>query len=68
MMVSVIQRAFLSFPSSHIPVENEVFLDFIPVIPASFRHSVVIQKFIYKGIDVGMTEYFGMNSTTFPSW
>ena len=66
MMISVIQKAFLSFPSSQTSGKNEVFLDFIPVILASFRHLGVIQKFSQKRNDVGMTENFGLKLTTFP--
>ena len=66
MMISVIQRAFLSFPSSQIYWKNEVFLDIIPVILASFRHLGVIQKFSLIRNDVGMTEIFGLKLTTFP--
>ena len=60
MMISVIQKAFLSFPSSQTSGKNEVFLDFIPVILASFGHLGVIQKFSLKRNDVGMTESFGL--------
>ena len=67
MMISVIQKAFLSFPSSQTSGKNEVFLDFIPVILASFRHLGVIQKFSQKRNDVGMTENFGLKLTTFPN-
>ena len=66
MMVSVIQKAFLSFPSSQPSGKNEVFLDFIPVILASFRHLGVIQRFSQKRNDVGMMENFGLKLTTFP--
>ena len=66
MTISVIQMAFLSFSSSQISGGNVVFLDFIPVILTSFHHSGVIQKVSLNRNDVGMTENFGPNSTTFP--
>ena len=67
MMVLVIQRAFPSFLSFQISLKNCTFLDFIPVILASFRHSGVIPKFCINWNDVGMTNDFGLKLTTFPS-
>ena len=66
MMVLVIQRAFPSFLSFQISLKNCTFLDFIPVILASFRHSGVIPKFSFNWSDAEMTNDFGLKLTTFP--
>ena len=52
MIISVILSAFPSFLSFQMSWENVVILDFIPVIPASFRHLGVIQKFLINVNDL----------------
>ena len=66
MMILVILNTFPSFLSSQMFGKNVVFLDFIPIIPASFRHSGVIPKFHFNWNDAGMTNDFGLKLTTFP--
>ena len=65
-MILVILNTFPSFLSSQMFGKNVVFLDFIPIIPASFRHSGVIPKFHFNWNDAGMTNDFGLKLTTFP--
>ena len=67
MMILVILNTFPSFLSSQMFGKNVVFLDFIPIIPASFRHSGVIPKFHFNWNDAGMTNDFGLKLTTFPT-
>ena len=67
MMILVILNTFPSFLSSQMFGKNVVFLDFIPIIPASFRHSGVIPKFHFNWNDAGMTNDFGLKLTTFPN-
>ena len=62
----VLEWWYQSFLSSQITGKNEVFLNFIPVIQTSFRHSDVIQKFSFKRNDVGMTDDFWKKLATFP--
>ena len=66
MMILVILNTFPSFLSSQMFGKDVVFLDFIPIIPASFRHSGVIPKFHFNWNDAGMTNDFGLKLTTFP--
>ena len=66
MMILVILNTFPSFLSSQMFGKNVVFLDFIPIIPASFRHSGVIPKFHFNWNNAGMTNDFGLKLTTFP--
>ena len=68
MMILVILNTFPSFLSSQMFGKNVVFLDFIPIIPASFRHSGVIPKFHFNWNDAGMTNDFGLKLTTFPKF